>query len=40
MLWKPKAQMIKDKIAAFAPDTEKIIDIGGGYGRIFKNIRY
>lgn len=32
MLWKPKAQMIKDKIDAFAPDTEKIIDIGGGYG--------
>lgn len=32
MLWKPKAQMIKDKIDAFAPDTEKIVDIGGGYG--------
>jgi len=32
MLWKPKAKMIKDKIDAFAPDTEKIVDIGGGYG--------
>lgn len=32
MLWKPKAQMIKEKIDAFAPDTEKIVDIGGGYG--------
>lgn len=32
MLWKPKAQMIKDKIDTFAPDSEKIVDIGGGYG--------
>ena len=32
MLWKPKAQLIKDKIDTFAPDTEKIVDIGGGYG--------
>jgi len=32
MLWKPKAKMILDKINQFSPDTEKIIDIGGGYG--------
>lgn len=32
MLWKPKAQLIKNKIDTFAPDTEKIVDIGGGYG--------
>jgi cyclopropane fatty-acyl-phospholipid synthase-like methyltransferase len=32
MLWKPKAKMIKNKIDNFAPNTEKIIDIGGGYG--------
>lgn len=32
MLWKPKAKLIKEKIDTFAPDTQKIIDIGGGYG--------
>ncbi len=32
MLWKPKAKMIKNKIDTFAPETEKIVDIGGGYG--------
>jgi len=32
MLWKPKAKMIKEKIEAFSPKTQKIIDIGGGYG--------
>jgi predicted TPR repeat methyltransferase len=31
MLWKPKAKMIKNKINNFAPNTKKIIDIGG-YG--------
>jgi SAM-dependent methyltransferase len=32
MLWKPKAKMILDKINQFAPNTQKIVDIGGGYG--------
>jgi len=32
MLWKPKAKMISNKIKQFSPNTEKIIDIGGGYG--------
>ncbi|WP_415397874.1 class I SAM-dependent methyltransferase [Sulfurimonas sp. CS5] len=32
MLWKPKAQMILDKINTFSPNTQKIVDIGGGYG--------
>ena len=32
MLWKPKAKMILDKIKVFAPNAEKIVDIGGGYG--------
>lgn len=32
MLWKPKAKMILDKINKFAPNTQMIVDIGGGYG--------
>lgn len=32
MLWKPKAKMVLDKINKFLPSTEKVIDIGGGYG--------
>jgi cyclopropane fatty-acyl-phospholipid synthase-like methyltransferase len=32
MLWKPKAKMIKEKIDTYAPHTDKIVDIGGGYG--------
>ncbi|MEN4044799.1 class I SAM-dependent methyltransferase [Sulfurimonas sp. NWX367] len=32
MLWKPKAEMILNKIQYFSPDTKKVIDIGGGYG--------
>jgi 2-polyprenyl-3-methyl-5-hydroxy-6-metoxy-1,4-benzoquinol methylase len=32
MLWKPKAKLIKEKIETFASDTQKIVDIGGGYG--------
>lgn len=32
MLWLPKAKMVREKINTFSPDTQKIIDIGGGYG--------
>lgn len=32
MLWKPKARLILDKINQFSPATQKIVDIGGGYG--------
>lgn len=32
LLWKPKALMILNKINNYYPNTETIIDIGGGYG--------
>ena len=32
MLWKPKAELINNKISKYAFSTEIIIDIGGGYG--------
>jgi len=32
MLWKPKAEIIKEKIHFFSLRTHTIIDIGGGYG--------
>ncbi|MDD5090815.1 MAG: class I SAM-dependent methyltransferase [Candidatus Wallbacteria bacterium] len=31
-LWKPKAELIRNKIVEFGKDTETLIDIGGGYG--------
>jgi 2-polyprenyl-3-methyl-5-hydroxy-6-metoxy-1,4-benzoquinol methylase len=31
-LWKPKAELINDKIKKYANSTECVIDIGGGYG--------
>jgi len=40
MLWKPKAKMIKEKINAFSLDTQKIVDIGGGYGIFIEGIDY
>lgn len=40
-LWKPKAQLIKDKISQFEEDNKikYIIDIGGGYGVFDEEIR-
>lgn len=37
-IWKPKAELIKDKIARFA-DVREIVDIGGGYGTFAEEIR-
>lgn len=37
-IWKPKAELIKDKIARFSDVTE-IVDIGGGYGTFAEEIR-
>lgn len=37
-IWKPKAELIKDKITQF-PDINKIVDIGGGYGTFAEEIR-
>jgi len=31
-IWKPKAQLIYDKIIQYGKETQTIIDIGGGYG--------
>lgn len=31
-LWKPKANLISDKIDSYSSETKTIIDIGGGYG--------
>jgi len=31
-VWKPKAQLIYDKIIEYRKETQNIIDIGGGYG--------
>jgi 2-polyprenyl-3-methyl-5-hydroxy-6-metoxy-1,4-benzoquinol methylase len=31
-LWKPKARLVREKIEQFAPESEEIVDIGGGYG--------
>jgi hypothetical protein len=32
MVWKPKAQLIHETIQEYAPNTQMIVDIGGGYG--------
>jgi 2-polyprenyl-3-methyl-5-hydroxy-6-metoxy-1,4-benzoquinol methylase len=32
MIWKPKANLIHKTIQKYAPDTQMIVDIGGGYG--------
>lgn len=37
-LWKPKAKLVKDKLALF-PGIAEIIDIGGGYGTFAEEIQ-
>lgn len=37
-IWKPKARLVKDKVALFS-NAEEIVDIGGGYGTFAEEIR-
>lgn len=32
LIWKPKAVLIQETIDKYAPDTQMVVDIGGGYG--------